>query len=66
MITNYIISKNWSVVTRLADTFENVVAYADKYAEQHTGDWVEVLTAERPRQKVYTRCVEEGVREVKD
>lgn len=64
MITNYTISQNGRIFKQLSDTFENAVAYADKFAETHKGDWTAIFTADRPRKQVYNRCDEAGVREV--
>jgi hypothetical protein len=64
MITNYWIAQNGKVARKVTGTFDEVIVIADNFAEQHRGDWIQIVTDTTPRQRPYTRCVDEGVREV--
>jgi hypothetical protein len=62
----YRIWKNGFFVKKMADvTFEAVVEFCDKYAEQNPNDWTEATIEGDNSNSVYIRCDGMSTREVK-
>ncbi len=59
---NYTLSQNGRIINRITDMLKNVIAIADKFADEHRGDWTEVYTSS-PKKRIYQRCDDANVNE---
>jgi hypothetical protein len=64
-MATYLFYQNGKLFKTTTDTVENAVLFADKYAVQHTGDWVSIMVVDNGRKvEIYNCCNALNVREI--